>query len=253
MRRNFIMALLAVLLIPVPAAAAEQKPYRVSLVGDAFAGDGWITGVRIEMADGWKTYWRMPGESGIPPHFTWTTSVPAVVTVSYPLPGRFADASGETVGYEREVVFPVKVEAGGASAVHLGLDLFFGVCKDICIPARASVQIALGPAMRDAAGSRMVATWSGRVPEAGTPVAHAEIDASGNRPMLRLVLGTAADDIFVESETAAYFGKPVFTADGRTAELAIDNIRDPARLAGAVLNITASTHGQGLEQAVVLP
>jgi DsbC/DsbD-like thiol-disulfide interchange protein len=124
-------------------------PYRVSLIGDAYDGTAWRTGVLIEMEEGWKTYWRMPGEAGIPPEFTWKTSVPAEVGVLFPVPGRYADASGETVGYQREVVFPVIVTAPGQSAVTLDLSLFFAVCKDICIPAQAEASIELGTGVRD--------------------------------------------------------------------------------------------------------
>ena len=59
------------LALAVPAAA-EDKPYRVSLVGDGFDGTAWHTGVLIELAPGWKTYWRMPGDSGIPTTLAWT-------------------------------------------------------------------------------------------------------------------------------------------------------------------------------------
>ena len=90
-------------------AAAEDKPYRVSLVGDGFDGTSWHTGVLIELDPGWKTYWRMPGDSGIPPEFTWTPSQPATVEVAFPTPSRHVDKSGEAVGYETQVLFPVTV------------------------------------------------------------------------------------------------------------------------------------------------
>ena len=88
-RRTMIIGLAGAAALGSRALAVE-KPFRVSLVGDEFIGEGWQTGVRIELAAGWKTYWRMPGEAGIPPEFNWTTSVPAHVEVLYPGPGRFA-------------------------------------------------------------------------------------------------------------------------------------------------------------------
>ena len=50
----------------------------------AYDGTAWHTGILIELDDGWKTYWRMPGEAGIPPDFTWKTSVPADIAVLFP-------------------------------------------------------------------------------------------------------------------------------------------------------------------------
>ncbi|MCB1435055.1 MAG: hypothetical protein KDK75_21725, partial [Alphaproteobacteria bacterium] len=75
MRNILPVALLCALLMPLPAALASEKPFRVNLRGDAFADGVWTTGVQIELDDGWKTYWRMPGDAGIPPQFTWTASV----------------------------------------------------------------------------------------------------------------------------------------------------------------------------------
>ena len=80
MRRLSIASIFA-LLIFAPHALAMEKPYRVSLIGDGFDGTAWQTGILIELDDGWKTYWRMPGNAGIPPDFTWKTSVPADIAV----------------------------------------------------------------------------------------------------------------------------------------------------------------------------
>lgn len=233
-------------------SAAAEPPWRVTMIGDAYQGDGWLTGVRIEMAEGWKTYWRMPGEAGIPPQLTWTSSQSAGIEVLYPLPSRFADASGETVGYKHEVLFPVRVKTT-ATSLTLDLDLFFAVCRDICIPAQAKATIDLGPALRDPEGSRRVEEWMARVPAAGKPVESASIAVEGDQPVLVLKLSMPADDIFVETTGSAYFRKPIFSADAAEARLAIDNVKDVAALSGTVLNLTLSTAQGGLEQAVTLP
>ena len=253
MRNILPVALLCALLMPLPAALASEKPFRVTLRGDAFADGVWTTGVQIELDDGWKTYWRMPGDAGIPPQFTWTTSVPADVTVTYPVPDRFVDASGETVGYKHIVVFPVQVKAADATAVSLDLELFFAVCREVCIPADAKASIDLGNAMRDPEGSLSVTEWQARTSSPGTPVSAASIDATGPKPVLKLELREAAEDIFVETGTSAYFRAPRFSADGREADLEIDNIKDVAKLGGAVLTVTAVAGGKGLEQQVTLP
>jgi suppressor for copper-sensitivity B len=234
-------------------ALAAEKPYRVSLIGDAFDGRSWNTGVLIELDPGWKTYWRMPGEAGIPPEFTWTTSAPADIRVSFPTPGRYADQSGETVGYEGSALFPVVVTPERAEGLDLGLSLFFAVCKDICIPATATASIALGTGMRDAAGSARVAEAQAGVPAPGTAITAARIAVESGRPMLVLELAAKPEDIFVETPTSAYFRAPEFSADGREARLAIDNLKDPAKLQGSTLTLTYRLGGAGLEQTVTLP
>lgn len=250
--RSISAGLFACLLAVVPAVAAD-KPYHVSLTGDAYTGDGWMTGVRIELDDGWKTYWRMPGEAGIPPEFTWTSSVPAQIDVRYPLPGRYEDASGETVGYKHEVILPVLVKAGDATSLTLDLDLFFAVCKDICIPASAKASKVFGPAARDPDGSREVERWMQQVPLPGEIVTDASVAVEAGKPVLHLSLAEPAEDIFIETDTAAYFRRPQMVSDGMRASLVIDNVKDPRELEGAHLRITLSQFGQGLEQDVTLP
>lgn len=240
--------------LAVHGAAAEEKPWRVSLVGDRFDGSAWHTGLLIELEPGWKTYWRMPGEAGVPPEFTWETSAPARVEAFFPTPRRYADASGETVGYEGEALFPVTVTPDPpARDLRLGLSLFFAVCKDICIPARAEAEIELGGQARDPLGSARVEQAEQALPAPGHAITAASLGEEGGKPVLRLTLKEPLEDVFVETTTSAYFRKPVFSADGREARLAIDNLSDPAALAGSTLSFTYWRNGQGLEQAVTLP
>ena len=247
-----IIAGLAASLLACSATAAE-KPYRVSLIGDAFDGRSWNTGVLIELEPGWKTYWRMPGEAGIPPEFTWTSSAPADIKVTFPTPARYSDQSGETVGYEGSALFPVVVTPEKAQGLDLDLSLFFAVCKDICIPASATASISLGTAVKDAEGSARVAEALAGVPAQGKAVTSARIAVDAGQPELVLDLAETPEDIFVETPTSAYFRAPQFSADGREARLAIDNLKDPATLQGTTLTLTYRLRGAGLEQRVSLP
>lgn len=247
-----ILPVLTCLMLASPAHAAD-KPYRVSLTGDGYDGKAWQTGVRIELDEGWKTYWRMPGEAGVPPEFTWNPSVPAHVEVHYPVPQRYADASGETVGYKHEVVFPVTVDAGTAAGLTLGLDLFFAVCKDVCIPATARTSIDLGANIRDPEGAARVDDAMRQVPVKSEAVTDARAEMEDGKPVLRLTLKDAAEDVFVETTGSAYFRRPRFSADHREAVLAIDNVKDAAGLKGATLTLTIAKGRSGLEQTVTLP
>ena len=234
-------------------ATAEDKPYRVSLVGDGFDGTSWHTGVLIELAPGWKTYWRMPGDSGIPPEFTWTPSAPAKVAVQFPTPTRHVDEGGETIGYLQDVILPVTVTPEKPGALDLKLDLFFAVCKDVCIPAQSQASISLGTDERDPLGSARVEMAQGLVPVAGNVISGAEIVTDGGKPALKLTLKERPEDIFVETTSSAYFHAPVLSADGREAMIAIDNLSDATKLKGQALTITTVIGGKGREQALTLP
>jgi DsbC/DsbD-like thiol-disulfide interchange protein len=233
--------------------ALAERPYAVSLIGGTYEAEGWRAGLRIVLAEGWKTYWRMPGEAGIPPQFSWQSSRPMSVEVEFPLPSRFSDASGETVGYVDEVVFPFLVRTTADAPLDLDLDLFFAVCRDVCIPAQLRLSRHFETAAADPEEGLIIAAWQARVPRAAEPVESAVATFENGRAVLRLKLHAAADDVFVESEEGAYFRKPVFTDGGRTATLMIDNLADPARLGGKELLVTVSEAGMGLEQRLTLP
>ena len=73
------------------------------------------------------------------------------------------------------------------------------------------------------------------------------------KPVLRLALTAKADDVFVEGGDSAYFHAPVFSADGRTADLRVGNVADPAKLAGQSLRVTVRHGNTGSEQTITLP
>ena len=115
-------------------------------MGDAFDGSAWAAGVRVELDEGWKTYWRMPGDAGIPPEFNWSTSVPADIEVLFPLPTPLHRRQRRNRGLQaRGGVSRDGEAAGSLPALDLKLDLFLGVCHEVCIPVRASATLELGP------------------------------------------------------------------------------------------------------------
>ncbi len=125
--------------------ATVPQPFKVSLISGGREGGVWQAGILVELEPEWKTYWRMPGDSGIPPQFDWAGSEnSAAIEVGFPVPRRFNDAGGETIGYHDQVVFPVFVKPEKLdAAVSLQLNMFFAVCKDVCIPAKAKAEAAL--------------------------------------------------------------------------------------------------------------
>src|SRR3954467_12717019 len=92
-------------------------------------------GVEIKLKEGWKTYWRYPGDSGVPPvlDFSRSQNVKAV-TVLYPAPARFPDgAGGSSIGYKGVVTLPFHVvPQAPAKPVTLNLKLDYAVCEKLC-------------------------------------------------------------------------------------------------------------------------
>jgi DsbC/DsbD-like thiol-disulfide interchange protein len=163
MFRMFSAIAPAILAASIPAAAEVPA----DIVSAQILG-GWrepsgqhIAGVRITLAPGWKTYWRAPGDAGIPPDFDWSRSRNvAGVTPLWPLPHIFWQNGMRSVGYATEVVLPLVVSpAAAGEAMSLAGRLDIGICQDICIPVSFDLSGELpAPGMPDAAISAAIAS-----------------------------------------------------------------------------------------------
>ncbi|MEL6946449.1 MAG: protein-disulfide reductase DsbD domain-containing protein [Pseudomonadota bacterium] len=109
-------------------------------------GTGYRAGLHIALEDGWKTYWRSPGSSGLPPQISFRGSKNIAATaMRYPVPSAFDDASGKSAGYKGDVVFPISVTplfAGQATV--LKASGMVGICRDICVPVPFDITLQLG-------------------------------------------------------------------------------------------------------------
>jgi len=136
-----------------PAAAADafssdwaeglKSSARLIVAGPA---DGIIqAGVEIKLADGAITYWRNPGDAGLPPTLSFEGSDNlAQARTSFPAPRRLPEGDGEAFGYDHALILPVDVEAIAPNRpVTLALKLNYAVCETICVPAEANLRLVL--------------------------------------------------------------------------------------------------------------
>ncbi len=93
--------------------------------------------LEMQLAAGWKTYWRAPGDAGIPPSFDWTGSQNLdSVRFHWPAPEVFLTNGALSVGYHDGLVLPIEVVAKDPKRpVLLQARIDLGICKDICLPA----------------------------------------------------------------------------------------------------------------------
>ena len=226
----------------------------------------WNAGVEIDLADGWKTYWRIPGESGVPPTFDWSRSTNVkAVTVGWPAPARMIDETGETIGYVDVVVFPLKVEPTDPSRpATLALTLTYAACEKICVPASAdlSADVVSGAAgaepdaakLRDFAARIPVKPARGAMPA----IASLTLETDGGKPALKVALnGTlppAETDIFVEGDPLSYFRKPRPEpgAAASAFRLPVDGVGDKTALRGKALTVTLVSGTLRLEQTLTV-
>jgi DsbC/DsbD-like thiol-disulfide interchange protein len=174
-------------------------------------------GIEIELAEGWKTYWRMPGDAGVPPTFEWTGSRnAAAITVSYPAPTRLPEPAAETIGYKKHVLFPVAAKAASPGApVSLTLEVEIGICKDICVPAQAAMALDLPAASQTGPLPEPLADALRRVPVPATaavkdhPVLVSATARLGEAPAQLQVIARfpgspEAADLFIEAPESIY-------------------------------------------------
>src|ERR1700710_2659613 len=113
---GFTAALFACLLA-LQARAQDSTPWQrdghsaVRLLAGSRSGAVLLGGIAFQLQPGWKTYWRNPGDSGVPPRFDFSKSENVeAVTVLWPAPMKFDDgAGGFSLGYKKQVVLPLRI------------------------------------------------------------------------------------------------------------------------------------------------
>lgn len=208
-----------------------------------------LAGLRMEIADGWKTYWRKPGDSGIAPRFDWSGSQNvASVDVLWPVPERFDEPDDITFGYEHEVVLPLLVHVvDPAKPVTLHLKLSYGVCSNICVPGEAELSLSLRPhaaiwSKIFAPQGDLVRKFLARVPTtlADPAAVSLRVEAEA-KPSLRIRYLTKDDapQLIVEGPGGIWFGTPAATRQGAAVDYTVPmEIQDGASLSGAELKLT---------------
>jgi DsbC/DsbD-like thiol-disulfide interchange protein len=136
--------------LAIEAHAEDASPWQrdghsaVRLLAGSRSGPVMMGGVAFTLQRGWKTYWRTPGDSGVPPRFDFSKSDNIeAVTVLWPAPKKFDDgAGGHSLGYQNEIVLPLRIVAKNADKpVTLRADINYAVCEKLCIPVEASAEL----------------------------------------------------------------------------------------------------------------
>lgn len=144
-----LTAALTTLMLPQTGGAQsfDQVVQAEVLSGWRNADGTHMAAVRISLNPGWKTYWRTPGDAGIPPRISWSGSQNLqAATVIWPTPEVFVENGMRSIGYTQDVVLPVRVNPAQADhPVHLKAVLDIGVCRDVCVPQKLTVKAELPP------------------------------------------------------------------------------------------------------------
>lgn len=218
-------------------------------------------GLHITLPKGWKTYWRSPGDAGLPARIDWSgSSNLADAEIRWPIPERFSLFGLETFGYEREVVLPItaRPEKPG-EALKLEASVDYLVCKDICVPITTALKLELptGPA-RPSEAAHLIDRFNVRVPSPATAAGLAVEDAlaTGSGKSQRLTVTARSDtpfvrpDLLIEGPAGLSFGKPQIEPrdGGRLVRFVVPAfLVQETVLAGTPLMLTVTDSDRALE------
>lgn len=260
-----VLALAVVGLLAAPDAQAkapasdwiEGHKNRIRLSAGRVEGEapGTVTGfIEIEMAKGWKTYWRNPGSAGgIPPAFDFSQSSNVEKTeVLYPVPTVMSDEAGDVIGYKERVIFPIRITPKDDKAlIQLRVLASYGICEKLCVPVDANLSLDLPPSPLPAADPDAIAAFEA-VPRAGSALRpgdpsgfEADQSALGSSGAIILSAqfpgGANSARIYLDVADGRYVPMPTRqSADGDVGRFAIDlsNAEERAALKGMTVRVT---------------
>jgi DsbC/DsbD-like thiol-disulfide interchange protein len=166
-------------------------------------------GVELRLDPGWHTYWRYPGDSGVPPRIDFDESDNLRdAKVLYPAPRGFTDETGTFIGYQDHVIFPVLVTPRDpAKPVKLKLDLFYAVCEKLCVPASGHADLVLAPGQTSGFDDAIAAAEKNVPRQVTAQAAGVTVKrvSGGPKPLVAIDVATSDDiEIFAEGPTAEW-------------------------------------------------
>jgi len=213
--------------------------------------------VEIVLKPGWKTYWRNPGSSGIPPEFDFSGSTGFLAgEVKFPTPSLQETAGSIYAGYSEKVAFPFEGQLLTSTGANISLSLFIGVCEEICIPATAAFDLPADQLMNsdpEAASLISSAVLSLPVKSNGEPVI-LDVSSSGEQTLsIKVRLDDVKNEIpslFVEGPQGWYLTPARFVSQSPKSalfELDVSDIPDGAKPLETKLRYTLVNGKTGIE------
>jgi DsbC/DsbD-like thiol-disulfide interchange protein len=228
-------------------------------------------GVEIRLKRGWHTYWRYPGDAGVPPQFDFKGSRNVKsIEVLWPAPRRLVEDGGTSIGYVDDLILPLRiVPQDAAKPVALSLKLDYAICEKLCVPAQAKAELPLpkGAASGSTSQDAALAAAEARVPQKrtlgeGGPLIIQSVrrEAGPTRPRVVVDLAAPADqavELFAEGPTAHWaLPVPAPVADApaghRRFAFELDGLPPGASDRGVPVTLTAVTPGHAIEVVIRL-
>lgn len=229
------------------------------LVASQARPDGSIPAIlEVKLEPGWKTYWRDPGASGIPPQITFDPSgAVALEAIRFPAPKTFGEGPGRYVGYDGSVAFPLVLKRlSDEKDLAVRASVFLGVCEEICIPVQGTLDLTLesGDFDNPLDGAR-IENAIASLPEPPSDdfriTKSAFDEATGTiRLDLRLPQGAGKPEIFLAGSAGLSFGPPVvgdLTGAERRVDVPVKLSAKDREIAGKAIVLTVRAGDRSME------
>ncbi len=247
---------------PGTGAWVETPEGRVRLIAArrALDGDSAVRlGLEFEPVEGWKVYWRSPGDAGYPPSIDWTGSENlAEARLLWPAPERFSVIGIETIGYAGDVIYPVHATVTDpGESLRLRASVDYLTCHEICVPRTVALSLDL-PAGPGGASAHAQAINRAESAVPGDGAAHGmaleqavvEDDGAVLRVAVRADPPLAEPDLFVEGPEGAWFSAPEVAGDDAGLTVLWSRAGGIEDLRGVPLTLTVVDGARGLEAEV---
>jgi DsbC/DsbD-like thiol-disulfide interchange protein len=193
----------------VAQTRSDKASVRLIAAGD-LSGGVYRAAIIIDLAPDTLTYWRNPGEAGVPPVFDWSGSQNVSrAEVAMPAPSRIEEAGGDVFGYRTRVAYAVTIApADAAKPVQAALKMDYAACEKICIPMHAEARLDLAPQGKAGPDAADVAAAEAAIPRqvAASEAAMVSPVAGSAKPAWLVRPKTAdARDLFAEGPEGYFF------------------------------------------------
>lgn len=266
--KNTVQIAFMLLLCALAPARAEMTEWvevqggAVRMISAGPLQDGhYMAGLEFLMEPGWHTYWRYAGEAGIPPQISVTGSDNLKdLDILYPVPERYYDGFSESIVYHDGIVLPFRITpAEKDNNVTLEVEVFFGICKDICVPGEALLSLNFSPnRSEDALSKRLISRDLSAVPQQA-PTEGLEINSVTHDGDSFLIVETVVQegveaDLFAAGPEGSFIGLPKpLERDGNKATWRLST-KGLAKTDGDdQLRFVLSSDGKGVEHLETIP
>ncbi|MFC5385266.1 protein-disulfide reductase DsbD domain-containing protein [Aquamicrobium segne] len=189
--------------------------------------------LEISLKPGWKTYWRDPGDSGVPPQIIPDGKYIRQANFEFPAPARHDDGYSQWAGYDHSVLLPVRFTLGPkARPEDLAAQVMIGICEKICIPVHASLALRPSQLSHEVVDETLVHNARAALPHPASENFGAELVSSTDATLnveVFLPQDAHTADLFIAGEDGYVFDTPLLKNNGKKTIFEVAVIRRPAQ------------------------